>query len=224
MKKITTQKNAFWSAFLVIFFYPVIIGMVTQGCIKEEESMEMSASKINTVQKTEEFAEFTAAFYQYKEEMFAAISSMTDEERNLFLENKYDDEQMRLFLEKYDLLSLNLRLQKGAYNFVHRTNFDDLDSQEKEELFNNHVFPDNGVKNSIPRLKSVGEIGIESCYAEFNRKLTNLTTIVHLKFLGCTCMLEIPVAACICYATILAEFYIDRADIQAEYERCLKNK
>jgi hypothetical protein len=214
------KKNALWPVKHVMTITIIMLTLI-QGCSNEEENMKISTSEINTLQKTEEFIEFTIAFSQYQEEMLAAINSMTNEERDFFLANKYDDEQMRLFIEKYDLSNSNLKLQATVYKFVHKTNFNNLNSKEKVELFMNRSYTDNKIKNIIPRLKNGNEIGTEPCYAEFQGKLTTLNSITSLKLVTCTCMLEVPFVACLCYVTVLADFYSDLAGLQEEYEDCL---
>lgn len=53
--------------------------------------------------------------------------------------------------------------------------------------------------------------------------MSKLNALTSLKLLGCTCALEVPIVACICYATIMAEHYLEQEKLVKEKEQCENN-
>ncbi len=210
---------------LVIILVSVCIislGVFIQSCSNEEDYI--SSDEINTIHDTDEYADYTQAMSFFKDEVFEALNSMSVADRNFFLENINDDEIMTLFLEKYNLSNSNIILQKRAYQFIVNTDFDNLNEYEKKELFMTNPLETPGKYATIPRLKSGGEIGTEPCYDAKITAMTIENSIVSVEMLGCTCLWEVPLAACICYAAIMARHYVKLNEIEKDYQDCLSNK
>lgn len=160
----------------------------------------------------------------FKNDVFEALNSMSVADRNFFLENINDDEIMTSFLEKYNLSNSNIILQERAYQFKVNTNFDNLNEYKKKELFMTSPLEIPGKYATIPRLKSGDEIGTEPCYDEMINDLAIENSIVSVELLGCTCLWEVPLAACACYVAIIARHYVKLNEIEEDYQECLSNK
>jgi len=128
------------------------------------------------------------------------------------------------FLEKYNLSNSNITLKERAYQFKVNTNFDNLNEYKKKELFIMNPLEISGKNATIPRLKSGNEIGTEPCKDKMINDLAIENSIVSVELLGCTCLWEIPFAACACYVAIIARHYVKLNEIEEDYQECLSNK
>ncbi len=214
------QKNTVTGLIFASIFI-ISLGIFIQSCSNEED--DIISDETNAIQNTDEYVDYIQAMSSFKDEVFEALNSMSVTDRNFFLENINDDEVITSFLEKYDLSNSNIILQESAFQFINNTYFDNLDEYGKEELF--MTAPSNiDQYATIPRLRSGDEIGTDPCYVAYIEDISVENALVSLKLLGCTCSLEIPVAACLCYTIIVAEHYIRLNDIEEEYQNCLNNK
>jgi hypothetical protein len=87
-------------------------------------------------------------------------------------------------------------------------------------LFSNEIFSTD--INSIPRLKNGSESGSESeCEKRFQDDYTILNALTALKIVACTCTLEVPIVACLCYATVMAKHYNSLDKLLRERDECM---
>jgi len=200
----------------------ISLGVFIQSCSNEEDYI--FSEEIKAMHDVEAYADYAQAVSFFKDEVFEALNSLSIDERNFLLENINDDEIMTSFMEKYDLINSNIMLQESAYQFIVNTDFDNLSESEKEELFMTNPLELLGKYSTIPRLKSGDEIGTDPCYAEMMTDLAIENSIVSAEMLGCTCLWEVPLAACVCYAVIMARHYVKLNEIEEDYQDCLSNK
>ncbi len=200
----------------------IFLGVFIQSCSYEEDFI--SSDEITTIHNTDEYADYMQAMSFFKNDVFEALNSMSIADRNFFLENINDDEIMTSFLEKYNLSNSNITLKERAYQFKVNTNFDNLNEYKKKELFIMNPLEISGKNATIPRLKSGNEIGTEPCKDKMINDLAIENSIVSVELLGCTCLWEIPFAACACYVAIIARHYVKLNEIEEDYQECLSNK
>lgn len=217
MKTIKTNKKNGFIGLIFVLVSLISLGTIVQSCSNEEE---ISPSReVKLLQESEEYITYMQVFDLYREEIFNAINSMSVKEKNHLFSNVNNDDVLKSFIEEYNLSNNNIKLQKSVYLLLNKNSFNNLDDIEKGKLFRT-----NFTNSDFPRLKNGGEIGPEPCEVAMRSELAYLNSLTALKLLGCTCMLELPVAACICYTTIMIEHYKRYDEIQQDYNNCIENK
>jgi hypothetical protein len=215
------EKNYIYDMRKIIYTLAIIstisIGFFIQSCNNEDRSPVVN-EEIKKIQKSKDYEDFTSVFSSYQQKTIEAINSMSIEERTVFFQNIHNDNFMMAFLKKNNLVEKNNRLQESAYNLVNNSNYLTLKPEECTMLFSNEIFSTD--INSIPRLKNGSESGSE-CEKKFQNDYTILNALTALKIVACTCTVEVPIVACLCYATVMAEHYTSLDKLLRERDECM---
>lgn len=195
-----------------------IYAILLQSCSSDETQILLK--KTDNLSQSDDFQNYLISFNEYKLKTFEIIESLPIEERELLFNNLNNDDYITSFMKKYDLIDNNIALQKATFALKQNQDWASLKDTEKGTLLINNFDP---IITVIPRLKSGEEIGISNCEKNFNDGMTRLNALTSLKLIGCTCMLEVPIAACICYTTVMAEHYLAIEKLAKEREECERN-
>ncbi|SFL30726.1 hypothetical protein SAMN05216357_11822 [Porphyromonadaceae bacterium KH3CP3RA] len=197
-----------------------ILGVLIQGC--NSEGMPMASDeKIDNLAQSHDFQNYISTLDTYKKKTSEAIGSLSIEEQEQLFNNLNNDDYMMSFMKEYDLIEDNIALQKTIFSLKQNQDWTSLNDTEKNTLLIKNI---NQNITTFPRLKSGEEIGTSECERIFNDEMTKLNALTSLKLVGCTCMIEVPIAACICYITVMAEHYLAVEKLVKEKEQCERNR
>lgn len=190
-----------------------------QGC-SSDGIPTASDEKIDNLVQGVDFQNYLFSLDTYKKKSLEAIGSLTIEEQKQLFNNLNNDDYMTSFMKKYDLIEDNIALQKATFSLKQNQDWASLNDTEKSNIFIKDINSDTPI---FPRLKSGSETGTSECERIFNEGMTRQNALTSGKLLTCTCMWEVPIAACLCYGIIIAEHYLAVEKLVKEKEQCEKN-
>ena len=79
---------------------------------------------------------------------------------------------------------------------------------------------DKSIHTTFPRLKLRSETGNSECQKIFDRELSKAYGIAMLELIGCTCAIEAPPIACLCYVAVMARYYSTIDTLEREKQEC----
>jgi hypothetical protein len=180
----------------------------------------LEEKKIDILSQDYDFVNFLSEFDSYKNNIFVAIETLDDDEKERLFNNLNNDDFMMSFMKKYNLIEDNIALQSAALSLEKNQHWSSLKNIEKNTLFTKNVSIDKGVYTTFPRLRSGSETGTSECQRIFDRELSKAHGIAMLELIGCTCAIEVPIVACLCYTAVMARYYARIDELEREKRDC----
>ncbi|NLX66104.1 MAG: hypothetical protein GXZ19_04925 [Bacteroidales bacterium] len=200
---------------LGVFF----LGVFFQSCSKDETAIALE-EKIDDLSQDKDFVNFLSEFGSYKNNIFTTIETLDDDEKERLFNNLNNDDFMMSFMKKYNLIEDNIALQRATLSLEQNQDWSSLNNIEKNTLFAKNVSVDKSIHTTFPRLKLRSETGNSECQKIFDRELSKAYGIAMLELIGCTCAIEAPPIACLCYVAVMARYYSTIDTLEREKQEC----
>lgn len=200
---------------LSVFF----LGVFSQSCSKDETAIALE-EKIDNLPQDNDFVNFLSEFDSYKNKIFTAIETLDDNEKERFFNNLNNDDFMMSFMKKYNLIEDNITLQRAILSLEQNQDWSSLNNIEKNILFTKNVSVDKGIHTTFPRLRLGSETDNSECQRIFDREVSKAYGIAMLELIGCTCAIEVPPIACLCYLAVMTRYYSTIDTLEREKQEC----
>lgn len=173
---------------------------------------------VASVVKSDEFINFSMSTNTLFEKFLEYTNSLTDEEFDNLMCHINDEEYFSDLINKAGFENDIKAVKKNHVRLLNNKEYMDLKIDEQIDLFKH----DSEEKLKIFSPTKAGTTTADEC---MQRKLNDYAwaqTTANLTVIGCTCMAEIVVAACLCYATAMANYANDIRLADRAYEDCIQ--
>lgn len=203
-------------------FVILLIGgasFLMQSCSSHNDESASCNTPIAVISESDEFVDFTASSNSLAEKFLAYTKTLSQTEFDELMYNLNNDEYMSEVVTKAGIEKDILLLSKYKSNLLNNTDYLKLDKSEQANLFTN--FSD---KIERIRMKTRRESeDVDECEKRRMEDYSWARAIADLGLIGCTCTVEIPIVACLCYAAVMANYANDIRLADRAYEDCIKS-
>ncbi len=191
-------------------------------CEGEVHTRALSARSICTlvdsVAESDEFIDFVMETEALAEKTKAYTKTLSDEEFEELIYNQNNDDYMEDFTKKAGIERNLEQIAKTKTKLVMNEQFIRLTEEERMQLFLGET-----KLNSRVMVKKRSELTEFDCDARRQSDYSWARAKADLGLIGCTCMVEVPIAACLCYALVMANYADDIRQADRAYEDCMRS-
>lgn len=211
--------------YLSVPFLVMLVALISQSCNSDNYGSVASSSMnnshelvINSIVESDEFLDFEINSKLVSEKVQAYISKLSKEEFDELMYYRNDDDYMDDFVNKAGISSEILLVAKSKDALLNNTDFLKLNKTEQTQLF--LEFHEKDMEMLI---KTRTEGGTGECDRRRQADYSWARVIADIGLVGCTCAVEIPIAACACYALVMANYANDIRLADRAYKDCVGN-
>ncbi|MCD8184635.1 MAG: hypothetical protein LUE99_17945 [Bacteroides sp.] len=221
----------FYRAVLIVSTVFVVYSCSSEGqsndCQTESEIVDeqgFRAQLMETVAEENAFLDFKMCSQQLCKQILDHTSAMSREEFDELMYNLNNDDYMEAFINKADIKDGLLLLAKTKEKLVINTDILRLNKTEQTQLFLSFSEKRMRVVIKTRSTECNPYDPVETCEERRKSDYAWAQGKADLAIIGCTCLVEVPVVACLCYAAALANYADDIRLAERAYEDCLKSK
>lgn len=191
----------------------VLTLFLIHSCTSEDQELAEKAE----IEKSEEFIDFVIDSHLLAEKFVSYTRTLSDDEFEKLVYNQNDDEYMAKIIDKADIKNELQKLAKSRNQLCSNTNILRVSTSEQQKLLYNH-------STNLPKvvIKTRSEDAIAECERRKSEDYSWAQTTYNIAIIGCTCMIEVPIAACICYVAALTNYANDIRLADRSYDDCVK--
>lgn len=194
----------------------------TGNCSGKVHTRALSAKSISTlvdsVAESDEFIDFVMETEALAKKTKAYTKTLSDEKFEELMYNQNNDDYMEDFMKKAGIEEDLKRIAKVKTKLVMNEQFARLTEEERMQLFLGEA-----KLNTRVMLKQRPELTEFDCDARRQADYSWARATADLGLIGCTCMVEIPLAACVCYTMVMANYANDIRLADRAYEDCMRS-
>lgn len=202
---------------LLLILGTVIIEVSTFLSIQSCDSDD-TMDPFTVVAESNEFIDFSESTNVLFESFLGYTNSLTEEEFDNLMLHIDDEEYIADLMERANLEQEIEDVKKKHIKLLRNKEYMDLEIDQQINLFKH---------DSEKRLKILLETKAGATTADecIQRKLDDYAwaqTTAQLAVIGCTCMAEVVVAACVCYSIAMVNYANDIRLAERAYEDCMQ--
>ncbi len=194
----------------------------TGTCKEEIHTRALSARSICTlvdsVAESDEFIDFVMETEALAEKTKAYTKTLSDKAFEELMYNQNNDDYMEDFIKKAGIERDLEQIAKTKTKLVMNEQFVRLTKEEQMQLFLREA-----KSNSRVMVKKRSELTEFDCDARRQSDYSWAQAKATLGVIGCTCMVEVPIAACLCYALVMANYADDIRLAERAYNDCMRS-
>ncbi|WP_294628542.1 hypothetical protein [uncultured Bacteroides sp.] len=209
----------FKKVILCLSVFTFIIGMnvVISSCSSDEDGSTKN-TLIDSVAESDEFLDFVEISEALSDKTLSYTSTLSQEEFDELMYNLNNDDYMEEFMAKANIKNEISAMTKAKEKLLYNADFSNLNETERGNLF-----LETAKRNSSIMLKTRSEITSNECEQRRAQDYSWARAQADIALIGCTCLLEVPAAACVCYALALANYANDIRLADRAYEDCMRS-
>ena len=208
---------------LVLIVSVIFVGYSCGADEPEEGKQEAKTQLMNSIIETSAFLDFKRYNNEVCRKVLDYTSTLNQKEFDKLMYNLNNDDFMEDFINKAGVKDKLFLLAQAKKKLLANTKISQLNKTEQTQLFLNF-----SEKNMRMVVKSrsveagIGEVPVSTCDQRRRDEYAWAQAKADLGAIGCTCLIEIPFVACLCYATVLANFADDIRKADIAYEDCIR--
>ena len=208
------NRNFSWTLFISVLMFAVIYSCSSDGFVDGNETSD--------IVKSDEFTAFTSDCELAMDKFVSYANTLTQDEFDELMYNLNNDDYMSEVVNRAGLEEDLQRIVKSKKHLLENKNYVLLDDNKQFTLFYDHASPIQ--KNNVSiKTRTEGDGGLNECEQRQLSDYSWARAKCDLALVGCTCMVEVPLAACLCYAAALANYADDIRLADRSYEDCIRN-
>lgn len=181
----------------------------------KERSNESVNTLTDSVAKSNEFSDFVIDSDLLLDKFVKYKKKLTNAEFDELMYNQNNDEYLEQLIFKSGIKNEIRAVMESKNNLLKNTNYLKLDKSVQSNL----LFSD----KIVVKTRSEGNSS-NDCDSRRQADYSWARAKADAGLILCTCSVEVPLIACICYATVLLNYAYDLRHADQSYEDCMKNK
>jgi len=205
---------------LSVFAFIIGMNVVIFGCSSDEDGSNNRTKNtlMDSVTESDEFIDFVDMSEVLSNKTLSYTSTLSQEEFDELMYNLNNDDYMEEFVTKANIKNEILAITKAKEKLLDNADFSNLNETERTKLF-----LETAKRNSPIMLKTRSEITSNECDQRRAQDYSWARAQADIALIGCTCLWEIPIAACACYALAMANYANDIRLADRAYEDCMRS-
>lgn len=214
------MKKGIKKGFTTLFVVTVIVSMASFMYSCSNNEIEAThESTITAVSESDEFLDFVSSSDLAAKKFLAYTKTLNQAEFDELMYNLNNDEYMAEVITKAKIENELQLVVKNKNNLLNKTFYLKLDVSDQSNLFMTYA---NEVKRADIKTRREGG-NTNECDDRRSTDYSWAQAKASLALIGCTCLVEIPIAACFCYAAALANYADDIRLADRAYDDCIKS-
>ncbi|MDE6819989.1 MAG: hypothetical protein K2P55_08450 [Bacteroides acidifaciens] len=196
------------------------MSVAISSCSSDEDGSDNRTKNalMDSVAESDEFIDFVDMSEVLSKKTLSYTSTLSQEEFDELVYNLNNDDYMEEFVTKANIKNEISAITKAKEKLLNNTDFFNLNETERTKLF-----LETAKRNSSIMLKTRSEVTSNECDQRRAQDYAWARAQADIALIGCTCLWEMPIAACACYALAMANYANDIRLADRAYEDCMRS-